>query len=66
MKRSELTHRRLINIKRDQSKGYYSFDDQEIIEIQKNMMENLKIQKKRELEGAPLTYELVDTSLTGL
>lgn len=66
MKRSVLTHRRLINIKRDQSKGYYDFDNQEIIEIKKSMVEKLKIQKKRELEGTPLTYELVDTSLTGL
>jgi hypothetical protein len=63
MKRSELTHRRLIHIKKNQSEGYH-FDDLEITDIQKKMED--RIQKKREKESKSLMHEVLETSLTGL
>ena len=65
MKRSELTHRRLIHIKKDQSKGYYNIDNQESFKME-SITQTFRLQKKHELEGHAFVHELMDTSLTGL
>jgi hypothetical protein len=66
MKRSELTHRRLIHIKKDQSQISNIYDDEVNIEIQKRIIDNLRFQKKRELEGQTFIHGLMDDDLTGL
>jgi len=63
MKKSELTHRRLVHVTKEQFEENND-ETQVIIDKQKRITEELL--KQQQSDAKPFIHEVLDTSLTGL
>jgi hypothetical protein len=63
MEKSELTHRRLVHITKEQFEEN-NYETQVIVERQKRITEELLKQQQSDVK--PYIHEVLDTSLTGL